>query len=488
MPKEVKINSKTIPVFVPVLVDDENEIKAGKREFVLVSGRIGGKTQIILDKMKTNLFNYKKLDIVVLRANSSAMKESIFLEFKQKMLKELPPELFLMFEWKETPPMLITSPFGNQIRFSGVGLGSKSGSNTSKGKVAERNISLIVSEETQECMTGTGTSDLLKNAIATYIRLLDDKVGKIIYAGNADRNKLGKFNIWVDEMRKDKNVTVIETSFRDIWHLLNNATKQVIIREYEMNPKNACYLYGGEPIGGNDLVYGSFTETIHMLPPSVFEPLFATNEENLKNINQVYIGVDGATSKDKMILFPIFHFKNTRLVGRTAEMIYHDPLKNGIINNARLVKEYIKPWLRDLIFKYSLQNKKITFVVDGHSVDLIDNLIYELYPFGRNITIFKFTRKDHMETTKTVNNAFGEKKLFFTEENWHELGSSYTNHGAEVHVSVLIREYMTVCWLEEDSTKFNDSIPNDISDAVRYPVCYHANPYQLQDFTKKGGE
>jgi hypothetical protein len=486
MPKEVFINSKTIPQFVPVLVDDAETIKQGKREYVLVSGRVGGKTQIILDKMKANIFNYKNLDVVVLRANSSAMKESIYLEFKQKMLKELPIELYLKFIWKETPPMLITSPFGNQIRFSGIGLGSKSGSNTSKGKVAERRLSLIVSEETQECMTGTGTSDLLKNAMATYIRLLDDNIGKIIYAGNRDRNKLGKFNIWVEEMRKDKNVTIIETSFRDIWHLLNNAAKQIIIREYEMNPNNAKYLYGGIPIGGNDLVYGAFTETVHMIPSSIYEPLF--DENNTENINMLYIGVDGATSKDKMVFAPIFHFKNARLVLRTSAMLYHDPLKNGIINNSRLVKEYVKQWLRDLIFKYNLQKKKIIFVVDGHSVDLISNLEYELYPFGRNVSVFKFTRKDHLETTKTVNNAFEEEKLFFTEENWHELGTSYANIGEEVHVSLLIQEYMTVCWLETDSTKFNDSIPNDVSDAIRYPVCYHANPYQLQDFSKKGGE
>jgi len=486
MPKEIVIKEQSIVQFKDFLIDDPVKIKNGENTTILVSGRIGGKTKAILQKMRNNLFNYRDRDIIVLRANSAAMKSGIFLEFKKECIDKVPVELLTRFTFKETPPMIITSPWGNQIRFSGVGLGSKSGSNTSKGNVAERKLSLIVFEETQEIFSGTGSEELLKNAAASYVRLLDDNIGKIVYAGNVERNKLGKFNIWVDEMKKDKKVQVIFTSFRDIWHLLNNASKALIEREYEMNPNNAKYLYGGIPVGGLDLVYGAFTETVHMIPPSVYEPLFA--ESNLQNINQLYIGVDGATSKDKMIMFPIFHFKNTRLVGKTADMIYHDPLKNGIVNNARLVKEFVKPWLRDLITKYHLQNKKITFVVDGHSVDLIDNLQYELFPFGRNIDVFKFTRKDHLETTKTVNNAFGEKKLFFTEENWHELGSSYTNIGSEVHVSVLIREFMTVCWLEDDSTKFNDSIPNDISDAVRYPVCLHANPYQLQDLTRKGGE
>jgi len=46
----------------------------------------------------------------------------------------------------------------------------------------------------------------------------------------------------------------------------------------------------------------------------------------------------------------------------------------------------------------------------------------------------------------------------------------------------------TVCWREDDPTKFNESIPNDRTDGIRYPVAYHANPYQLADLNDKGSE
>jgi len=481
---KVILPCKSISQYKPFLIDNKDEIKQGKKEFILKSGRIGGKTVVMIQKMLNNIFQYRNRDIVVLRANSSAMKESIFLEFKKYCASTLPLEYYSRFIWRETPPMLITSPFGNQIRFGGVGLGSKSGSNQSKGKVSERKLSLLVVEETQEIFMGTGSADLLKNAIATYIRLLDDEIGKIVYAGNTERNKLGKFNLWVEEMRKDKNVTIIETSWLDIKHFLNKATIQLIEREYEINPQNAKYLYGGEPVGGINLVYGSFNETLNIVPYEINknDPLFTLKnifaQENVGNINQLYIGVDGAQTRDKMVFEPIFQFRNAKLILKTGDILYHDPIKNGIITNTSLVQNYVRKWFSYLYNRYILINKPIIFVVDGHCTDIIENLRYEFAKYP-NVSVVKFTKKNLLETTKTVNNAFGQQMLYIGEEDWKEIISDDI-----VHSSIYFQELETVCWDEEDGTKLNDSIPNDLTDALRYPVAYHENPYQMDDFRK----
>lgn len=488
MANEVSVSTRSISKFKPFLIDDPEEIKSGKNSFILKSGRIGGKTIALLQKMETNLLKYKDRDIVVLRANSTALKDSVFLEFKKKIVSDFAmsaPAFFVKWDFRSTPPMVITSPFGNQIRFGGVGLGSKSGSNQSKGKVAERQLSLIVVEETQEIFMGTGTADLLKNAVATYIRLLDDKIGKIVYAGNTERNRLGKFNLWVEEQRKDPNITVIETSWIDIKHFLNRATIQMIEREYELNPNNAKYLFGGEPIGGVNLVYGGFNEELNTVPEhfnakeSLFTAEILFSKSNIGQINQLIIGVDGAQTHDKMVFEPYFQFKNAKIVLRSRDILYHDPLKNGVISNSFLIKKYFKPWFIKLYQDYLLMNKPIKIVVDGHCTDIISELQYELAPFT-NVQIVKFTRKDLLETTKSVNNAFTDKKLYITLENWKEMIS-----GDEVDISVLLLELATLCWDETDGTKFNGSIPNDLTDAMRYPISWFMNPYQRDDFSER---
>lgn len=444
-------------------------------QFINISGRVAGKTMNFIQLMFYYGFNYQKHDIVVLRANSSQLKQSVFKAFRKYCLDKLPLDVFSRIKYRESPPLEITLPSGNKIYFGGVGMGSKSGSNQSRGKETDNKVSLIIVEETQEIFSGTSDGEeLLKQSIATYMRFLDDKIGFVIYAGNRERNVNAKFNLWVKQKEQDKDFLIIESSYFDIYQFLNQATLRMIEQEKELNPNNYKYMYLGIPIGGDDLVYGAFTESEHVLP-TTFK--LDTNE-----IFQLYVGVDGSSTQDKTIFMPIFHLRNAKMVCKLGDMLYHDPKKNGIIRNNVMANKYVKNWLRGLIEKYGLYNIRITFVVDGHNADLIDNLKYELAVFP-NVFIVKFTRKDLQETSEKVNNAFTEKLLFLTNEQWSEIVSRDT-----IYPVVLYNELQTVCWREDDNTKFNDAIPNDMTDALRYPIAYHTtSPYQMRDFSKKGG-
>jgi phage terminase large subunit len=445
-------------------------------QFINISGRLAGKTLNFIMMMFYYGFNYPNCDIVVLRANSSQLKQSIFKEFRKYCLDKLPISVYSQINFRESPPLEITLPAGNTIFFSGVGMGSQSGSNQSRGKTTDNPISLIIFEETQEIFSGSSNGeDLLMHSLLTYVRFLDDNVGKIIYAGNRERNHSAKFNVWVKNKQKDKDFLIIESSYLDIYQFLNQHTIRMIEQEKEMNPNNYKYFFLGQSVGGDDLVYGAFTETVHVLPKDF--------KLDSSQIYQTYIGVDGSTTRDKTVFMPIFHLRNGKMVCKLGDMLYHDPIKNGVVRNNKLCELYVKRWYKRLLEKYNLFRVNVTFVVDGHNVDLIDNLEYEIeQEFPQNTTIMKFTRKDLNETSEKVNNALTNKILYFTNEKWKEMIS-----GDEVHPAILFNELETVCWREDDGTKFNDLIPNDMTDAIRYPIAYHVtSPYQLKNFSKGG--
>ena len=456
--------------------------------FLCISGRIGGKTINTIQLIGITSLERPNNDVVVLRANSSQLKQSMFLELKKFFFQILDLEKFSRIKFKSSPPLMITLPAGNQIIFGGVGMGSKSGANQSRGKTSERKLSLIVMEETQEIFSGSSDgTELLKQAMATYIRDLDIVNGKMVYLGNRDRNLNGKFNVWAREKEKDTTFLIIETNWHDVETLLTRPTINMIEQERELNPNNYKYMFLGIPVGGNELVYGAFTYNVHVMPlkdktDNTFidintkKEYILSKEWLLMNLERIYLGVDGSTVRDKTVFIPIFHMKDGRLVVKCGDILEHDPKSNGQIRNNVLVDIHVRKWLQGLIAKYYLQYTEKIFVVDGHNTDLIDQLNYQ---FGGYCKVIPFTKKDLIATSDRVNNALADKKLLFTDESWIELISNL-----EIQPVTLYNELETVCWREDDPTKFNEAVPNDKTDGIRYPVAYHAAPYQLHDYSK----
>ena len=459
--------------------------------FINLSGRIGGKTINAIQLIGLTSLDQPDFDVVVLRANSSQLKQSIFLELKKFYFQILDIEKFSRIKFKSSPPLMITLPAGNQVIFGGVGMGSKSGANQSRGKTSERKLSLILMEETQEIFSGSSDGqELLKQAMATYIRELDIDNGKMVYLGNRDRNLNGKFNVWAREKAKDKTFLTIETNWHDVETLLTRPTINMIEQERELNPNNYKYMFLGIPVGGNELVYGAFTYNVHAMPPkdennpnertfidiNTKKEYIFTPEWLLMNLEKVYIGVDGSTTRDMTVFIPIFHMKDGKLIVKCGDIFQHNPKMNGQIRNNIIVDTYVRQWLHKLIGKYRLDYKEKIFVVDGINTDLIQQLEFQ---FGGYCRVIPFTKKDLVATSDRVNNALAAKKLLFTDESWIELISK-----SEILPVELYNELETVCWREDDVTKFNDAIPNDRTDGIRYPVAYHAAPYQLHDYAE----
>ena len=79
--------------FKPLMVDIPEEVEK-HRNYILVSGRVGGKTVGLTQKAYINICNYKDHDVQILRANSSSMQESIFSELKKYFFEHLPDNIF----------------------------------------------------------------------------------------------------------------------------------------------------------------------------------------------------------------------------------------------------------------------------------------------------------------------------------------------------------------------------------------------------------
>ena len=103
---------------------------------------------------------------------------------------------------------------------------------------------------------------------------------------------------------------------------------------------------------------------------------------------------------------------------------------------------------------------------------MIANLKFEV---GDLALVYKFTEKDLINTSEMVNNSFTDNQLFIIEESF----KYYKEEDYNTPPSVLFNELQTVCWSEEQPDKFNDSIPNDFTDGLRYPVAYYSTPAHL---------
>ena len=104
MRKMNSFNMQILDKFKPLMIDDPKEITL-HRNYILKSGRVGGKTFGLAQKTYINLCKYKTHDIQILRANSSSMQESIFSELKKFFFQNLPENIFAQFKWKSSPPL-----------------------------------------------------------------------------------------------------------------------------------------------------------------------------------------------------------------------------------------------------------------------------------------------------------------------------------------------------------------------------------------------
>lgn len=217
------------------------------------------------------------------------------------------------------------------------------------------------------------------------------------------------------------------------------------------------------------LVYPLFKREKHFLKPQEYALRYGKHR-----IRYVIIGGDGANTNDATALEPIAIMDNGQ--GVVLEPFYHDPKINGQLSNAQLMP-YIKRYLDDLNREYHLLETGVQFYtpVDCAAADLVLTMAFNLPSF---YNVQKYTKKDIMSTTDTVNNALGRNALIVLDFGGYR---NYVNDCFVPCERQLVTDLESMIWSSDNKT-FDDTVPNDTADAFRYGVCsYYQNPFNLWD-------
>lgn len=225
----------------------------------------------------------------------------------------------------------------------------------------------------------------------------------------------------------------------------------------------------GKWVKAEGLVFPLFKREKHYLKPLEFSQRYGR-----QYIRYVIFGVDGANTNDSTAIVPLAIMENGQAV--RLQMFYHDPKVNGQLSNEQLVP-FVLRYLSDLEEEYRFESNGTEFytVVDCAAADLCLTLGYHL---SSRYRVTRFTKKDIMQTTDIVNNAFARSAVCLLDF------GGYYNYIRNEFVACedqLVIDLELMTW-DKDNKKYDPSVPNDCADAFRYAVCaYYGNPDNLWD-------
>jgi hypothetical protein len=224
-------------------------------------------------------------------------------------------------------------------------------------------------------------------------------------------------------------------------------------------------------------VYHTFNRDFHLVKEKKVRELIKQ-----LGIHTILIGVDGATTRDKTAFVPTIILNNGQ--GIVLNYFYQDPEKNGALSNDKLFP-YVERWLNNFHDRWSIPyGKRIEMIFDSASADL--RLVCASRLPSRYVCT-SYSQKNVIQMAHIVQNAFSRNTLYVLDEsvfNWMTNRVEFNKHP-------LVEQLESVIW-DEKGKGFDNSIPNDVTDALTYSTAfYFKNPNSLyfpkrQDFYERG--
>lgn len=247
-------------IIAPKLWESFNDTRHGHK--ILSSGRAGTKSSELAIEAVYAIIGGSEGSVVIIRKRHNKLRKTVFKEAKRAISRLGLDER--MFRVTVSPMEIRYIPTGQAIYFSG----SDSIDDT-KGIIDEnRPISKCIIDEVSDFFATPGGEDELQNIEATFIRG-NTKNFQMIYAYNPPKNPNAGVNVWAAEMAKRTDVLRVHIDYRDVpkdWlgpALIESAEmlKSIDERQYR-------WLWLGEPVGVDDLIYYMFSADRHVRRPA----------------------------------------------------------------------------------------------------------------------------------------------------------------------------------------------------------------------------
>lgn len=445
------------------------------KRVIMYSPRVSGKSKAVAQYLAYMCAKHPGRDILVARANYNALGDSLFQE-----ILEVQNDIGLPgFFHGKANPLRMTTPFGNNILFKGVGGADYSRTRGIKSAKKDPdqlggNFALVFIDEVQQLKSELS----LAHAIATFMRnLSSDPDSKIVIAGNPHEVKGHWWNVYCRKMRHAPGYTFIDATYQDIVKYLPEDTIEDIELMREINPAQYKFMYLGsldELQGG---AYGQFNRDRHFITEAQASKLFAG-----ERIHYVIFGGDGAVTHDATCICPIAILDSGRAL--VLERFFYDPIASGQVLAPTQLVDLIVRYLQAMEAKYRFSEMECDkiFAIDCAAADLITQLRYVL---DDSWLVKAYTNKAVIRNNSVVNDAFARNVLYIK-----DMGGQYLWHnGKTMQDDPLVVQLESVVW---KNYKLDPAIPNDCTDALTYGVNYYfENPDnlafpQIQKYYKNG--
>lgn len=432
------------------------------RYFILSSGRISGKTSILVAMWWVFINKYPDRDIIVLQATATEIKDSIINEI-EKFLRNSD------FDVGDTQNCEWYIPKSkDRVEHKGQGgatffypiTDSKGGQRT-RGITTTNKLSLVLFEEAQK----NKDSNVVEQSVATFIRQLD-KSAKMVIVGNNET--VGHWFIdYVNEKRQDADWCYIYASCYNIWNLLNEQTRSYIENFKKTNYTEFRRMFLGD-INANtsDIVFPQFTRANN------YKKIYELKQQRIVTL---IIGIDHATANDTFAVVPVAILEDGTT--QTLEIMYDDPEETQRTLAPTEQCALLEEFMDFLDNKYGIAYNGLTTIlsVDGAAAPFIAQLKH-LKKTAKNqklwskIKIKGFTMKKKDVNMGIIKNAFAYGVLIILNEGGLQWNKTVNKHRLAKEIEK--QRYK--------NGKLDASIKNDLCDALEYGlVPYYNNCYNI---------
>lgn len=444
-------------VYAPIFTDKEHN------KFLLSSGRLSGKTSILVDLIYATINAKPDNDIVLLQATSAEIKDSIINEIEAFFRNK-------GFDVGDKPTNEIYIPkakdrviFNDGAHKGGIyifPITDSKGGQRARGIKTPHPLSLVLFEEIQK----NKDSNVVEQALITFIRQTSNDC-KFVLVGNNET--LGHwFTRWSAKKRKDPTWVYIYANCYDIWTLLSEETKKYIEDFKVSDPVEFRRIYLGDVKATvSNKVFPQFVRSIHYK---------LRKDLPNKTIVRLFIGIDHATANDKFAVVPVAILTDGTCC--VLETCVNDPQETqrslAPTEQCEILDEFLEFLDRQYGFYYNMT--KIVISIDGAASPFIAQVRHTKHisrnKIWRNIIIKKFTMKKKDYNMGLIKSALALKVITILNEGKYEWDGTRNHHW--------------LCHELEAQTykngKLDPAIPNDVVDGLEYGLIpYYTNCYNL---------